>query len=103
MVVAILDSDGVHLTDVDVPGPPRGGRLVFGDVEEPAALLDYRFGHSDRQVMLFLHDVRIDGWLETRWDGGRRSWWLELDAQGDALAVEGGGVTVNEALPTDAT
>jgi hypothetical protein len=71
--VAILDSDGVHLTDVDVPGPPRSGRLLFGDIDEPAALLDYCFGHSDRQVMLFLHDVLVDGWLETRWEGGRRS------------------------------
>jgi hypothetical protein len=102
-VVAILDSDGKHLTDVDVPGPPRGGRLLLGDVEEPAALLDYCFGYSDRQVMLVLRDVLIDGWLETRWEGGRRSWWLEPVAQGDVLADEGGGITVNEALPTDVT
>src|SRR3954447_769125 len=29
---AILDADGVHLTDVDVFGPPRFERLLFGDV-----------------------------------------------------------------------
>jgi hypothetical protein len=43
-VAAILDVDGVLLSEVDVHGTPGGGRLSFGDVHEPAALLDYYFG-----------------------------------------------------------
>ena len=77
--VAILDADGAYLTEADVSGPPRGGRLWFGDVDEPAALLDYCFGHGSRQVMLSLDGTPATGWLETRWEGHRRSWWLDLD------------------------
>ena len=76
--VALLDSDGAFLTDVDVPGPACGGRLLLGDVNEPSALLDYYFGHGGRQVMLSLDDAPIAGWLETCWGGSGRSWWLDL-------------------------
>jgi len=77
--VALLDADGAFLSDVDVPGPPWGGRLLLGDADEPAALLDYYFGHGGRQAMLSLDGAPMTGWLETCWGGSRRSWWIELD------------------------
>lgn len=49
---AILDEDGQPLTSVDVLGPPRDGRLQFGDVREPAALLDQYFGRGAEIVMV---------------------------------------------------
>lgn len=76
---AILDIDGRLLTEVDVAGPPRGGRIMLGDVDEPAALLGYVFGHGCRHVMLSLGNGPVDGWLGTSWEGSRRSWWLETD------------------------
>ncbi len=79
LTVALLDSDGAYLTDVDVPGPPWGGRLLLGDVDEPAALLDYCFGYGGRQAMLSLDGAPVDGWLGTRWEGSHRSWWLDLN------------------------
>jgi hypothetical protein len=75
----ILDADGAYLSDVDVPAPPRDGRLLLGVVGEPAALLDQCFGRGDRQVMSDLGDVPLEAWLETRWEGGHRVWWIELD------------------------
>ena len=76
---AILDADGAFLTDVDVVGPPRYGRILLGEVAEPAALLDYVFGHGCRDVMLDLGGAPVAGWLGTSWEGCRRSWWIEID------------------------
>jgi hypothetical protein len=75
----ILDADGARLTEVDVAGPARGGRILLGGVQEPAALLGYCFGHGCRQVMLGLDDGPVDGWLGTSWEGSRRRWWIEVD------------------------
>jgi hypothetical protein len=75
----ILDADGAYLSDVDVPESPRDGRLLLGVLGEPAALLGQCFGRGDRQVMLDLGDAILEGWLGTRWEGGYRVWWIELD------------------------
>src|SRR6185295_10032459 len=75
----ILDIDGALLSEADVLGPPHDGCLSFGDVHEPAALLDYYFGHGGRQVMLRSDGGTVAGRLETRYEGSQRSWWLELD------------------------
>src|SRR4051812_47798141 len=75
----ILDADGAYLSDVDALGLPCDGRLLLGAVGEPAALLDQCFGRGDRQVMLDLEDAPLTGWLETRWEGGHRVWWIEPD------------------------
>jgi hypothetical protein len=75
---AILDTDGTPLSEVDVLGPPSGGRLSFGDIDEPAALLDFYFGHGGRQLVLRFDDDTIEGRLETHWEGSQRSWWFEL-------------------------
>lgn len=77
---AILDADGAPLSEVEVIGPPRDGRLLFGDVDEPAALLDYYFGSGGRQTMLRFEGETVEGWLETHWVGSTRTWWLEVDA-----------------------
>jgi hypothetical protein len=77
---SILDADGASLSEVEVLGPPHDGRLLFGEVHEPAALLDYYFGHGGRQTMLRFDCDTVEGWLETRWEGSQRQWWLELDA-----------------------
>ena len=74
-----LDTDGVLLSEVDVLGPPHDGRLSFAGVHEPSALLDYYFGYGERRLMLRIDDDTVEGRLETRYDGGQRSWWLELD------------------------
>ena len=74
----ILDADGAPLSGVDVLEPIEEGSLPFGAVEEPAALLDYCFGRGKRQIMLSFESGVVEGWLETRWEGGDRSWWLEL-------------------------
>jgi hypothetical protein len=79
-VAAILDADGAPLAEVGLLGPPHGGRLVFGEVSEPAALLDDYFGIGGRQTMLHFDGGAVWGWLETRWEGCHRRWWLELDA-----------------------
>jgi hypothetical protein len=76
---AILDVDGARLTDVDVVGPPRAGRILLGDAAESSALLDYVFGHGRRHVVLSFGDGALDGRLGTSWEGSRRSWWIELD------------------------
>lgn len=76
---AILDVDGRLLTEVDVVAPPRDGRIMLGDVDEPAELLDYVFGRGERRAMLSLGDPPVDGWLGTSWEDSRRSWWIELD------------------------
>jgi hypothetical protein len=78
-VEAILDADGQHLTDVGILGPPRGGRVELDDIGEPAALIDQYFGRGEQTVMLSLEDGRIVASLRTRWEGSRRSWWLEVD------------------------
>ena len=75
----VLDPDGAQLTDVDVLGPPRGGRVLFGDVWEPAALLDQYFGRGAQIVMLSLDDAVMVGRLGTCWECSHRSWWLDLD------------------------
>jgi hypothetical protein len=74
----ILDLDGTPLSDVDVLGPPDDGRLAFGDIDEPAALLDYYFGQSGRQLVLRFDDDAVEGRLETQWEGSQRTWWFEL-------------------------
>ena len=76
---AILDEDGALLIKVDVVGPARHGRVLFGEVDEPAALLDYTFGHGCRDVMLCLDGAPVEGWLGTSWEGCRRTWWIELN------------------------
>jgi hypothetical protein len=53
---------------------------VFGDVYEPAALLDYYFGIGGRQTTIHFDGCVVRGWLGTRWAGSQRQWWLELDA-----------------------
>ena len=52
--------------------------MLLSEVAKPEALLDYYFGKSARRLMLDLGDRVLDGWLETRWEGGNRSWWVEL-------------------------
>ena len=78
-VAAALDIDGAPLSGVDMLGPPEGGRLQFGNVDEPAALLAYFFGHGGRQILLSFDGGTIEGWLETRWECSHWTWWLELD------------------------
>jgi hypothetical protein len=77
--VTVRDVDGAYLSDALVSGTQQGSRLVLDDVVESSALLDYYFGHGGRQVMLSVDGAPADGWLETSWEGCRRSWWLELD------------------------
>lgn len=77
--VTVRDVDGAYLSDALVSAVQQGGRLVLDDVVEPSALLDYYFGQGGRQIMLSLDGAPAEGWLETRWEGCRRSWWLELD------------------------
>jgi hypothetical protein len=79
-VATILDLDGALLSEVDVLGPPHDGRLSFGDVYEPAALLDYYFGSGERWLMVHIAGNTVEGWLETRYEGGERTWWIEIDA-----------------------
>jgi hypothetical protein len=74
-----LDTDGVLLSEVGVLGPPLDGRLSFADVHEPSALLDYYFGYGERRLMLRIDDDTVEGRLATCYDGGQRSWWLDLD------------------------
>jgi len=75
----ILDTDGVLLSEVDVLGPPLDGRISFGDVHEPSALLDYFFGYGGRRPMLHIDGDIVEGRLHTNYEGSQRSWWLELD------------------------
>src|SRR5690348_12684672 len=77
--IALLDLDGRPLSEADVAGPFDDGCVALGEVAEPDLLLDYYFGRAGRRLMLDLGDRMIDGWLETRWDGGGRTWWVELD------------------------
>lgn len=79
-VAVILDADGKPLSEVDMLGPPDDGRLRFADVAEPSALLDYYFGQGGRQTTLRISSGTVEGWLETRWEGSHRRWWIELDA-----------------------
>jgi hypothetical protein len=76
----LLDADGAPLAGVDVLNPVEDGRLPFDAVDELAALLNYCFGQGKHQVMLSFENGIVEGWLETRWEGNHRSWWLELDA-----------------------
>jgi len=78
-VATIIDPDGAQLTEVAVLGPPRTGRLLFGDVSEQSALLDQYFGRGAQDVVLYLDDARIVGRLGTCWECSHRSWWLEVD------------------------
>lgn len=78
-VGALLDADGVLLTEVSTEGPLRGGRVPLGVVDEPAALLNYYFGLGRRGVLLSLEKVAMEGWLGTAWDGSHRNWWVEVD------------------------
>jgi hypothetical protein len=76
----ILDADGRHLTDIDALGPPRGDQIELVGIDDPAALIDQYFGRGAPSVMLILGDSPIIGRLRTCWEGGRRSWWLTMDA-----------------------
>lgn len=76
---SILDEDGRHLTDVDVLGALRGDQIELDDVDDPAALIDQYFGRGAPTVLLILDDRSVIGRLTTRWEDGRRSWWLALD------------------------
>jgi hypothetical protein len=75
---AIVDADGTPLSAVDVLGPPSGGRVSFGDIDEPAALLDFYFGRGGRQLVLRFDGDSLEGRLETHWEGSQRTWWFEL-------------------------
>ena len=77
---AILVPDGASLSEVVLLGSPHDGRLLFGEVNEPAALLDYYFGIGGRRITIHVDGCVVRGWLETRWEGSHRTWWLELDA-----------------------
>src|SRR4051812_49015541 len=81
----ILDLDGMLVSEVDVLGPPHDGRLSFGDIQEPAALLDYYFGNGERRLMFRMDSDTVEGSLETRYEDSQRSWWLELDTEDQAL------------------
>lgn len=74
----ILDADGVPLSGVELLGPIQNRRLLLQDVEKPCALLAYCFGRGERQILVSFEDGVVEGWLATRWEGDRRSWWLEL-------------------------
>src|SRR4051794_5045119 len=85
----IVNEDGTHLSTIIVLGPPYDGRIVFGEVSEPAALLNHRFGRGGGQVMLIDNDDNIYGCLQTRWEGNHRTWWLEVDEwPTDAITAE---------------
>jgi hypothetical protein len=75
--VALLDCDGRLLSEADVPHQDDEGSVRLAEVAKPDALLGYYFGKSGRRLMVDLGDLVVDGWLETRWDGDRRSWWIE--------------------------
>lgn len=75
----VLDPDGVPITGVVVLGPPRNGRLLIDTVDNPTALLTHHLGHSGQRTTVLAEHGPVEGWLATRWEGGRRAWWLELD------------------------
>ncbi|MFN8632661.1 MAG: hypothetical protein U0893_02315 [Chloroflexota bacterium] len=76
--ITICDASGVPLSDADAVEPALDGRLTLRDVADSAALLERCFGLGDRQVTVTVDGVAVDGWLETRWEGGHRDWWVEL-------------------------
>jgi hypothetical protein len=76
--ISVLDVDGRTLGEADVLGPPFDGSLTLGEVAAPERLLAYYFGKAGRRLMLDLGDRMVSGWLETCWDGDRRSWWVAL-------------------------
>jgi hypothetical protein len=75
--IALLDHDGRTLSEAVVLEQSANGSVLLGEVGRPKALLDYYFGKSGRRLMVDLGDRVVDGWLETRWDGTTRSWWIE--------------------------
>lgn len=74
----LLDEDGQLLGEVELVSPAGTGGLLLGEVAAPAILLGYYFGKAGRRLMLDLGDRVIDGWLETRWQDGKRTWWVEV-------------------------
>jgi hypothetical protein len=75
--ISLLDEDGRGLVEADVLGRASDGCMLLDEVAEPNVLLAYYFGKARRRLMVDLGDVVVDGWLETRWDGTARSWWVE--------------------------
>jgi len=75
--IRLLDHDGRLLSEAGVRSGTGQERVLLGDVVKPDALLDFYFGKSGRRLMVDLGDRLVDGWLETRWDGSTRSWWVE--------------------------
>jgi hypothetical protein len=78
-VADVLDADGIPLSGVELLGPVVAGRLPLDAVDKPCALLAYCFGRGERQILVSFAGRLDEGWLATRWEGDRRSWWLELD------------------------
>ena len=75
--IVLLDHDGRMLSEADILEQDADGSVSLGEVARPNALLDYYFGKSARRLMVDLGDLVVDGWLETRWVDGKRSWWVE--------------------------
>jgi hypothetical protein len=82
---SVLDEDGRHLTDVDVRWPPRVDDVELDAVDDPAALIHQYFVRGAPTVLLVLDDRSVIGRLTTRWEDGRRSWWLAMDEWPHAL------------------
>jgi hypothetical protein len=80
-MLTIFDADGRPLSLADALLDPGSQLLTLAGVESPAVLLDYYFGRGDRRVMFELDGVLVHGTIQTRWAGGERDWWVEIEAR----------------------
>jgi hypothetical protein len=77
--VTLRDSDGNDLATALLSLENAGPRLALERVlAGRGTLLRHYFGKGLRAVMLESGDFRLRGKLSTRWAGGERVWFVEL-------------------------
>jgi hypothetical protein len=88
-MITVLDDHNLIVTtgSARIDGDPHVIALTAADA---AALLDFYFARGGHHVVVDLGGVRLQGCIETRWDGQQRHWLIRTDApvlKSDAPAI----------------
>ena len=72
----LIGSQGERLTEIAGHRGTSADQVIIDSVERPDLLLSQYFGHPSSAVRLKSGSEAYVGALHTRWQMGRRMWWL---------------------------
>ncbi len=77
-MVTVVDDIGKLLAEASTDRAEDSATVSLSRVSATGRLLGYYFG-GGRTVQVYSGMFRLNGRLGTRWENGRRVWWVRLD------------------------